>query len=94
MIANFPGSVPALLKGECIPLKEKKLLVGGEVMQGSNTDFWFSILKPLRTRIAKPAKIDFRPEITVEFQNIKGQGYFVKERLVYGEMEIIDSGML
>ncbi|MBI3799359.1 MAG: hypothetical protein HY268_20635 [Deltaproteobacteria bacterium] len=94
MTANFPGSVPPLGKGECTPLKEKKLLVGGEIIQGSHTDLWFSILKPLRTRIAKPAKIDFRPEITVEFQDIKGQRYFVKERLAYGEMEVVDSGML
>jgi hypothetical protein len=92
IIVNFPEPVPALLRGECIPIRQKKLLANGEAVQGSSADSWIGILKPLRTQIAKPTEINFRPEITIEFQNVEGQRYFVKERLIYGELEIIDSG--
>lgn len=94
--AHFSEPVPALTGGQCLPMPRGQALVlsggGFERAQQRVGDNWLDILKPLQSSIAKPVKIDFRPEIRIEFQDVERQWYFVEERLIYGELEIIDSG--
>ena len=90
VIVHFPELVPTLLSDECICIKWQ-LLANGEVVQGSSADPWVGILKPI-IDIAKPTEINFRPEIKVKFQNVEGQWYSAREKLIYGELEIIGFG--
>ncbi len=89
-IASFSRPVPILLKGESISL-QPELLIDGKIMPGSDARNWIiDIFKPI-IEIAKPSEF-FHPEITIEFENVDRQRYFVKEKFAHGELEIIDYG--
>ncbi|HKA54174.1 MAG TPA: hypothetical protein VKJ47_10980 [Candidatus Binatia bacterium] len=88
VMAHFPRSVPFLHQGEARPLQERTLRVDGEVV---NDDFQFEILRPMDA-LAREGEEHFRPTITVEFENVNGQRYFVRESLLNGDIEILGSG--
>jgi hypothetical protein len=87
-LAAFPQSVPFLRKDEARPLPGRRTVsVEGEVI----ADECFDRLRPLSER-GKEETEHFRPMITIEFENVTGQRYFVQESLLYGDLAIIDSG--
>jgi hypothetical protein len=88
VMAAFPRPVPFLRKGEGRPLQGRTATVEGEVV---DADFHFDILRPVG-EYAKPEAAPFRPTITIEFENVKGQRYFVHESLLYGDIEIMKFG--
>jgi hypothetical protein len=90
IMAAFPQSVPFLRAGESQPLRVRTATVGGEV---AGDDFLFEILRPM-SEVAKleADPLPFRPTITIEFENIKGQRYFVQESLLHGDIEIMKFG--
>jgi len=89
VLVAFPRPVPFLRKdeGRLLPLRTAK--VGGEEV---HDDSLFEILRPLRESLIEPEADSFRPTITLEFDNIKGQHYFVQESLLHGEVEIVNFG--
>ena len=89
-MAAFPRSVPFLRAGESQPLRVRTATVGGEV---AGDDFLFEILRPM-SEVAKleADPFPFRPTITIEFENVKGQRYFVQESLLHGDIEIMKFG--
>jgi hypothetical protein len=90
VLAAFPRSVPFLRAGESQPLRVRTATVGGEV---AGDDFLFEILRPLSEVAQLEADpFPFRPTITLEFENVKGQRYFVQESLLHGDIEIMKFG--
>lgn len=92
----FPGSVPTLAKGECARVRYKLSDSSQEIETTEDPDAFVQQLLPYGSRSAQrlaPPPIS-RSEITIEFENVERQRYFVKEKLVYGELEILDSGKL
>src|SRR5262245_6295248 len=94
---SFPKAVPTLLKGER-SLMHGHLLVDGKIEQDEFTvGLWVGLLLPSsQERNTKPSELEgeFQPEVTVEFQNVEGQRFFVKESLLYGDIEIMNSGSI
>ena len=93
-----PESISTLNRGE-IRAVQCDVLVENEIAQGRAANFALDYLKPLRTRIARQIArqrppSDGRPEIVIEFDDTEGQHYFVRETLVRGEMQVLDSGQL
>jgi hypothetical protein len=90
-MAAFPRSVPFLRAGESQPLRVRTATVGGEVAED---DFLFEILRPM-SEVAKleADPFPFRPTITIEFENVNGQRYFVQESILHGDIEIMKFGL-
>jgi hypothetical protein len=91
ILVAFPRPVPFLRKDEGQLLPARTATVGGEEV---NDDSLFEILRPLSESFAEAEADSFRPTITIEFDNIKGQRYVVQERLLYGNIEIVNFGPL
>jgi hypothetical protein len=89
VIAAFPRSVAFLSKGEAALLPTRTAILEGE----SAADDLFDILHPSSELVREEAETFLlRPTITVEFENVQGQRYFVRESLLNGDLEILDSG--
>jgi len=88
VMAAFPRPVPFLRKDEARSLQGRTTTIEEQVV---DHEFLFAMLRPT----SEPGKEDaepFRPTMRIEFENIQGQRYFVQERLLYGDIEIMDSG--
>jgi hypothetical protein len=87
--AAFPRSVAFLGKGEAALLPRRTATIEGE----SVPDDLFDILHPASELVREEAEtLLLRPTITVEFENVQGQRYFVRESLLNGDLEILGSG--
>ena len=86
ILGAFPRPVPFLRKNEAQLLPVRTATVNGEEV---NDDGHFDILCPLSESSTEPEADSFRPTITIEFDNIKGQRYVVQERLLRGDIEIV-----
>jgi hypothetical protein len=89
VMAAFPRPVAFLHTGESQFLQARTTTVGGETV---NNDVQFDILRPRGEFLAEPEATPFRPTITIEFENVNGRRYFVQESLLYGDIEIMNSG--
>lgn len=89
-IAAFPQSVAFLGKGEAALLQRRTATtIAGE----SVADDLFDILHPSSEIVRGEADTFLlRPIIAVEFENVQGQRYFVRESLLNGDIEILGSG--
>jgi hypothetical protein len=87
-LAAFPWPVPFLRPDEARPLQGRTALVEGKVVAD---DLLFDVLRPTGEYV-KSEDDTLRPTIRIEFENVTGQRYFVHERLLYGDLEILDSG--
>ena len=87
-LAAFPWPVPVLRPAEARLLQGRTALVEGKVVAD---DLLFDVLRPTGEYV-KSADDTLRPTIRIEFENVTGQRYFVHERLLYGDLEILDSG--
>jgi len=88
VMAAFPQPVPFLRKGEARPLQGRTTTIEEQVV---DHEFLLAMLRPT----SEPGKEEaepFRPRMRIEFENIQGQRYFVQERLLYGDIEILDFG--
>ena len=89
-----PEPISTLAKGEICSV-QCQVLVENKVVQGREANFALDCLRPLRTRIARQKPLGGeRPEIVIEFEDIEGRRYFVRETLARGEMEVLNSGEL
>jgi hypothetical protein len=90
VMAAFPQSVAFLGKGEAVSLQRRT----ATTIEGESVgDDLFDILHPTSELVREEADTFLpRPTITVEFENVTGQSYFVKESLLNGDIEIINSG--
>jgi len=96
LFAHSSDPVPVLPSGDLVHMRHVQAWTredDGKPAQRAD-DYWLNILKPLRVRSTEEATKDMniRPKVRIEFQNVEMQWYFVEEILLYGGLEIIDSG--
>jgi hypothetical protein len=87
VMAAFPRSVPFLRQGESRSLQGQAMTVEREVTD----EVRLEILRPV-SEFEKSEADSFRPTITIEFENVKRQRYFVQESLRHGDIEILNFG--
>lgn len=88
VISVLPVAIPILLGQESLELPNE-VLVNDEMISGDLASQWLSRLRPLPLQ---GDLNDFHPQITLEFENLERQRYFVKESLRNGRLRILDSG--
>jgi hypothetical protein len=87
-LAAFPWPVPVLRPDEARLLPGRTALVERKVVAD---DALFDVLRPTGEYVMSEDDA-LRPTLRIEFDNVAGQRYFVHERLLYGDLEILDSG--
>jgi hypothetical protein len=89
-LAAFPWPVPVLRPEEARLLPGRTALVEGKVVAD---DLLFEVLRPTSEYVRSEDEA-LRPTLRLEFDNVSGQRYFVHERLLYGDLKILDSGLV
>jgi hypothetical protein len=96
IVSVLPEPIPVLLSKDVLTLRDE-ISVGEQLIQGQMASGWLEVLRPPKknlTRAVTRTLNERRPEIVVEFENLEGQRYFVRESLKHGILEILGSGKL
>ncbi len=89
-ILRFPEPVATLLRSQEIEIRGE-VSKDGRPLESLEAKPWIDLLKRSLSYVKhKPPPA----EITIDFENVEKWQYFVKETLVHGELNVLDSGRI